>query len=221
MRLAVFGGSFNPIHIGHLILADNVCRCLNYDKIVFVPAYRPPHKELNSSVTDCERVQLVKLAISSDSRFCVDTCELERKGVSYTFDTICFLQNKYKGKLTGKIGLIVGDDLLQDFHKWYKVDELVDAVDLIVAHRPVKADDKSVYSNKPTVEFSHNEGILTSSESRSIFEYQYRELSNPDIDISSTEIRSKIANGQAWRYLVSADVFDYIKEHKLYGYKSY
>ena len=135
MRLAMLGGSFNPIHIGHLLLADEVCHRLGYDKVLFVPVNIPPHKELAKGAASWQRLDMIELAIAGNPRFGVETCELERGGISYTYDTINYLGKKYAGKLEGKLGLIMGDDLVEGFEEWGHYQELPHIADIILARR--------------------------------------------------------------------------------------
>src|SRR5574344_681202 len=110
MKIAILGGTFNPIHIGHLALADDVCITFGYDRMLFIPAFCPPHKEMNDAESGDDRFAMTELACNMDSRFKVDDCELKRGGVSYTYDTVCFLEKKYASDLEGKIGLVMGQD---------------------------------------------------------------------------------------------------------------
>ncbi|WP_294430791.1 nicotinate (nicotinamide) nucleotide adenylyltransferase [uncultured Treponema sp.] len=214
MKIAVLGGSFNPIHIGHLILADSVCRSLGYEKILFVPTANPPHKEMACEVSAMDRLEMVKLAVSDDERFEAEACEVERGGISYTWDTICYLEEKYAGILTGKIGLIFGEDLIADYDKWYKASELAQKADLILACRPKDSDLKAEFLNSPAGAFGKSPMTGVNREN---FPYPHRIVENPKIEISSSEIRQKVAEGGAWRYLVNTSVFNYIKERNLYA----
>ncbi len=223
MRIAILGGSFNPIHIGHLILADSVCRDLGYDKILFVPTFIPPHKFMAEDAGSKERLEMVQSAVKNDARFEAEPCEIERKGVSYTWDTVCFLEEKYKSVLTGKIGVIFGDDLIFDYDKWNHAEDLAKKADLILACRPEnlssagKNDEKNgKFGNSPTEKYGKNPMKGVSHEN---FPYPHKVVENPRIGVSSTEIRRKIAEGGAWRYLVSDGVFEYIKSKKLYGFR--
>ena len=210
----MLGGSFNPIHIGHLILADSVCRSLGYDKILFVPTATPPHKELSCSLSALDRLEMTRLAIMGDERFEAEPCEIERGGISYTWDTICYLEKKYASVLEGKIGLIFGEDLLSDYDKWEKSGELAKKADLILACRPHDTGLKEKYQNLPTEKYGKSPMIGVTREN---FPYPHKIVENPKMEISSSEIRQKIAEGGAWRYLVSERVFEYIKERKLYA----
>lgn len=217
MKIAILGGSFSPIHIGHLILADTVCKSLGYDKILFVPAFIPPHKHMEQNVGAADRLKMVELAVSGDERFEAESCEIDRGGVSYTWDTVCFLEEKYKSVLEGKIGVIFGEDLISDYDKWEKADELSRKADLILACRPMtfEESDKN-FENAPTEKYGRNP---MKNVTRFNFPYPHLIVENPKIDVSSTEIRRKIAENGAWRYLVSDKVFEYIKREKLYDFR--
>ena len=214
MKIAMLGGSFNPIHIGHLILADSVCKSLGYDKILFVPTANPPHKELSCDVATSDRFEMTRLAVLGDERFEAEGCEIERGGVSYTYDTICFLEQKYASVLTGKIGLVMGEDLIADYDKWYRAPELAQKADLILACRPQDTGLKAEYQNLPVGEYGKSpmKGVT-----RENFPYPHKIVSNPKLEISSSEIRQEVGEGGAWRYLVEKRVFDYIKQRNLYA----
>lgn len=195
MRLAMLGGSFNPIHIGHLLLADEVCHRLAYDMVLFVPVNLPPHKELADGATTEQRLEMVRLAIAGNSRFAVDTCELERGGISYTYDTISCLKETYAGQLEGKIGLIMGDDLVDGFEEWGHYQELPELADIILARR-----------------------ICWDGTVRKAFPYRHIELDNGILPVSSSQIRrAGNGDGGSWRYLVPESVSQYIIQGNLYG----
>lgn len=217
MKIAVLGGSFSPIHIGHLILADSVCANLGYDRVLFVPVFSPPHKELSVPVSAEERFRMVEIAVRGDDRLRAERCEIDRGGVSYTWDTVCFLEKKYAAVLEGKLGLIIGEDLLSDFGKWNNAEKLARKTDLIVACRPAPKCTDSAFRNLPTGEYGKNSSELMTERN---FPYPHKKVGNPIVDVSSSEIREKIARGGAWRYLVTEGVFEYIKNRNLYGTKS-
>ncbi len=220
MKIAFLGGSFNPIHIGHLILADWVCKNLGYDKILFVPVFTPPHKEMADAATAQDRLEMVRAACAGDPRFEAETCEIDRGGISYTWDTACFLERKYAGQLEGKLGLIFGGDLASDFDKWNHAGELAKKCDIILAVRPERQEDER-FANRAVGVYSHDEDNPFCREKLSDFPFPCRKIENPQVDISSTGIREAVAMGRGWRYLVNEGVFEYIKEHKLYGFKDY
>ena len=214
MKIAILGGSYNPIHIGHLILADSVCTELGYDKILFVPTFKPPHKELSDNVSSLDRLAMGEAAVRGDERFEAEPCEIERGGISYTWDTVCFLEKKFESVLTGKIGVVFGEDLLPDYDKWEHAAELAEKADLILACRPKYAEDNGKFCNSPTEKYGKNPMVGVD---RFNFPYPHKIVMNPKMEISSSEIRRKIAERGAWRYLVGEGVFEYILEKKLYG----
>ncbi len=191
MKLAILGGTFNPVHIGHLMLAEDVRKEFGYDKILFIPACVPPHKAYNACVSDFDRLEMLKLATKDNPYFGVDDCELKRKGISYTIDTIYDLESRYQEQIEGKIGLIIGDDLLSGFESWHLAETLALRVRLIVGRR--------------------NSSALPLESS-----FPFSPLSNSILPISSSDIRSRIKNKKSWRYLVPDSVFQYIKDRNLY-----
>ena len=216
MKIAVFGGSFNPVHIGHLVLAEDLCVKLGYDKVLFVPTYIAPHKEMQSQVSARDRLNMVKAFCRSDRRFVAEPCEINRKGVSYTYDTICWLEKKYAGKLDSKIGLVIGSDLQKDFHLWYKAKELSQKAQLILARRPERSYlAKNEFSNAEKGDY----GKGTSSDNSELFKNALV-IDNPLIDLSSTDIRQRIGTGQSFKYLVPREILKYIYKGHLYGYNS-
>ncbi len=211
MKIAVLGGSFNPPHIAHLILADSVCTELGYDRVLFVPVCKPSHKELQAAVSAEDRLSMVQALVRTDERFECEPCEIERGGVSYTYDTVCYLMEKYAGVLTGKIGVVFGMDLARNYGKWNHARELSEIADLILACRPEEQVAAS-FCNVPVGPYASDD------EEADISQYRHRRLSHPQIVLSSSDIRARIASGKSWRYLVNDGVFHYIEEHKLYGY---
>ncbi len=193
MKIAMLGGSFNPVHNGHIALAKLAIDNFDYDEVHFVPAFNPPHKNLASGATDEDRCTMVSLVIADYPAFKIETCELERKGTSYTIDTVTYLQNKYKGKLQGKIGLIIGEDLVRGFHQWKNVTELVETTDVLLAFR---------------------EGDSTVNDFN--FSFTYSMMNNIPINVSSHEIRNRIVQKGDWKSLVPKNVFEYINNKKLY-----
>ena len=217
MRIAILGGSFNPIHIGHLALADEVCSVLGYDRVLFIPTCKAPHKDARDIVSAEDRLQMVRLACEGDGRFEAESCEIDRGGVSYTWDTVAFLEEKYSGVLEGKIGLIMGDDLLPGFHLWKNAQELAARCRLILARRPMTLESAS-HANKPhgayaEADFASN---LDYDPSGDPFFDGADRLSNAVIPLSSTDIRTRAGEGRGFKYLVPAAVFRYIIERRLY-----
>lgn len=225
MRLAVLGGSFNPIHIGHLALADEVCVELGYDRIAFVPTFIPPHKTFADTVSAVDRLEMVKRVCQQDDRFFAESCEIDRGGTSYTFDTIEYLEKKYAGQLDDKIGLIMGDDLLPGFHLWYRAEELSRKCNLILARRPQSVvqqktghenHDKGMYGQVAHATVDENGKKLFEVSSDPLFAGSVS-IKNPELVISSTDIRQRASSGRSFKYLVPVEVFKYIVERNIYG----
>lgn len=221
MRAAVLGGSFNPLHIGHLALADEVCVELGYDTVFFVPTFSPPHKEMQGALPPEQRLRLVQLACAPDPRFRAESCEIDRGGTSYTYDTVLHLERQYAPCLEAPLGLVLGDDLLPGFHLWYRAAELAARCRLVLARRPFMEEHGA--SNKAVgayaaASYAENRDFDISAEP--LLKDSVR-LANPPLPVSSTDIRARIAQGKGFRYLVPEPVFKYIKEGNLYGYSQH
>ncbi len=226
MKIAILGGTFNPLHIGHCMIADSVATDLGYDRVLFVPANIPPHKQMGSSVDARDRLNMVEAFCSSTlhggtRRFFCEDCEIVRSGVSYTYDTVCFLLEKYSGKIDGRPALIIGEEGAAQFEKWHESEKLASLVDFIVARRmPPEVDggipssDAESFLNRPSGRYEKDHVL---SDLKSKFRHPYIPLENPSLSVSSTQIRLLASSGRSFRYLVPEAVFYYIKEHKLYG----
>jgi nicotinate-nucleotide adenylyltransferase len=199
MRLAILGGSFNPVHNGHIALAFALRRELGYDRVLLIPANLPPHKALALGASANDRLAMLELAVAEANREAgadflgIEDCEIARGGVSYTIDTIEYLERKHEGRLEGKIGLVMGQDLASGFGTWRRADELAERADLIVARREVG-----------------------DPEAPAPFPWRYRALENALLPVSSSGIRAAIRDGAPWRSLVPEAVYRYIVERTLY-----
>lgn len=189
MRVGLFGGSFNPIHLGHLITSQRVMEIRRLEKIIFMPCNISPFKVKASDLVDGHcRQRMLELAVGENPNYEINDYELKKGGVSYTYETIKYLKQFYR-----EIELIIGFDQLIEFDKWYKAEEIVKEVQLVVLKREV---DKPVATNK--------------------FEEKAAFVDTPTIQISATEIRSRVRAGLSIEYLVPEAVADYIKQEKLY-----
>lgn len=223
MKIALLGGSFNPLHIGHCMLADTVIRELGYDKVLFVPLFIPPHKELNNAVSPEDRLGMIRAFCESangsgKAYFEAESCEIDRKGVSYTYDTLKFVIEKYKNELEGKPAFIMGQETASQFHKWYKAEEILKLADLILARRHPDNNGIQVQGFENVSKGTYTNEFV-SDDFEKDFKYPHVMLENPVLPVSSTELRARMASGKAFRYLVPESVFRYICEHKLYGVK--
>lgn len=199
-RIGIMGGSFDPVHIGHLVIAQDAAEKLELDEVVFVPAAIPPHKRHLNQADANHRLEMLRLAVESDVRFSVSDVEIQRGGVSYTIDTVRELVEARPG--TDWV-LVVGSDTLVDLHNWYKVDELLDLCEVATFLRPGESDLAAIAS-KVELAGRHVEMLM-----ENVVEAHL-------IGISSTEIRMRVAEGLGIRYLVPPEVEMYIFEHGLY-----
>lgn len=194
MRIAILGGTFNPVHLGHLNIAGQVKSRFGYRRVVFVPANIPAHKRIEADAGADHRLKMLELALAPYPDFVVDDCELRRGGTSYTIDTVRQLARSYP--IQGKPGLIIGDDLVEDFDSWRNVEQLVELVELIIARRQ---SDKNVE-----------------------IDYPCRYVDNSLYPISSSRIREALKAGgacgdlEAARKWLPPEVFGYIQRHDLY-----
>ena len=196
MNLTVFCGTFNPIHTGHLILAELVRSDLNLDKILFIPSYIPPHRE--NGIADSEhRLEMVKLAVSENPAFEVSDIEFQRKGKSYSVDTIRQLYADYP-EITGKINFLIGTDAFLDIDSWHKSEEFIELVNFIILARQGTPDAEKII------------------ESKKLGNINYTILETPIIEISSSFIRGRIKSRKSIKYLVNRTVNEYIQKNKLY-----
>ena len=188
MKAAILGGTFNPIHYGHLFVAEVVRTTCGYDRVVFVPTNVPAHKDVPGTVGPRERLRMVRLALAGLPRFVCDPCEIRRGGVSYMIETVAEIERRYRPQ--GRLGLIIGDDLLAGFSRWKRAEELVERVDLLVCRR---------------------ESARTPD-----FAYTHRYVRNEIVPISSTAIRERLSRRETVRFLLPERVRRYIERHALY-----
>ncbi len=192
MRLAILGGTFNPVHVGHLFLAEEVRALLGYDRILFVPANIPVHKTMPIEVGARHRLRMLRLAVAGCPGFLVEDCELERGGNSYTIDTLSYLLERFRPE--GRPGLIIGEDLVEGFPSWRQAARLAELAELIVARR---VPGPAAVPAWP-------------------FQACVRRIENLLLPVSSSDIRSRLAAGRPARHLVPERVLRYIRRHRLY-----
>lgn len=194
MKLCVFQGTFNPIHRAHLQVAEFVYKHFDFDKILFIPAYKPPHKNYSSDMAQ-HRYNMVKIAIEGKNNFDISDIEYKNEGKSYTYLTIKELYKLYD--IENKISFIIGTDAFEKIETWYETDKFKKLVKFIVFKR--------------TNDFNENNFKHLKDKG-----YEF-EFTNLDFyDISSTQLRSKIANGERINNIVTNEVEDYIKTNELY-----
>ena len=188
MRIGILGGTFNPIHVGHLVLAEEAREKLNLDKVIFVPAYIPPHKKDDELADPNDRFKMVELALRGNSDFEVSAFEIDAKTTSYSVETLKAFKKKYGEE--AKLFFITGADSLGEIYSWKEVDQIFKLSKFIVANRP-GYDMANVPNGIDVV-------TITS------------------LEISSSLIRKKIGEGKSIRYLVPEPVREYIIARRLY-----
>ncbi|MFS0861635.1 nicotinate-nucleotide adenylyltransferase [Fredinandcohnia sp. 179-A 10B2 NHS] len=186
-HIGIIGGTFNPPHIGHLFIASEVLTKLNLSEVWFMPNNIPPHKEHKEYVTNSERVEMLTLAISDQSKFKLQLIELERDGPSYTYETMKMLHIMYKDTT---FYFIIGGDMVEYLPHWHNIDELLKIVTFVGVKRPGYA--------FPT-------------------KYPILEVDVPQLDISSSMIRERLKEEGNTMYLLPEKVRNYIEENHLYG----
>ena len=187
MKIGILGGTFNPVHIGHLILAEETRQACALDKVFFVPANVPPHKDSGDIIESYHRLTMVKLAIEENPYFAVSDMEIKRGGRSYTIDTVKAFKNLNP---KDEIYFIIGSDLFKYLDEWKDLSEIIGLVKFVVAQRPGYP-----FKNLP----SHIKTVDIHA-----------------LDISGFEIRECIKKAKSIRYFVPERVLSYIEKNKLY-----
>ncbi|MDA3927251.1 MAG: nicotinate (nicotinamide) nucleotide adenylyltransferase [Kiritimatiellae bacterium] len=200
-RIGIFGGSFNPVHLGHLNIAETACREFNLQKVIFIPCKVSPFKTNNEPIqyiSDQQRVDMLKLSIKGRSGFQISEIELNRGGISYSYDTIVEIKKSYPDS---HLSFIIGTDSLLTLSKWYKIGALLNLCDFVTVERPRmdRIDEKSLGFSP---ELSKH--LLLKA------------VRGRPMDISSSGIREKVARGLSLQGVVTPEVEKYISQHGLY-----
>lgn len=185
-QVGLFGGTFNPVHTGHLVMADQVGRQLGLDRVDFMPDANPPHVDKKTAIDAKYRVEMLAAAIKSNPLFDLELCEIRRGGVSYTYDTMVALTKEHPGT---DYYFIIGADMVNYLPKWHRIDELMKLVRFVGVKRP---------------------GYVPESQ------YPILWVDAPLLDITSTAIRDRVRHGESIRYLVPDAVAAYIEKEHLY-----
>lgn len=185
-RVGILGGTFNPPHIAHLMIADQVCYQLGLDKVYFMPTANPPHVDAKKTIAAKHRLNMVKKAIQGNPKFDVETIEIERGGKSFTYETMLQLIQLNPDT---EYYFIIGADMVNYLPKWHKINELVNLIQFVGVKRP---------------------GYVIESQ------YPLIWVDVPEITVSSTSLRKSIATGCTVNYLVPQKVLEYIYQEGLY-----
>ena len=191
-RIGIFGGTFDPIHNGHLALAQTALEKMSLDEIIFVPSYLPPHKSARNVVAADDRLRMARLAIKNNPNFGISDFEVRRTGKSYSIETLRYFQKKLRNT---KLFFILGEDAYKQLAKWKDIAQVLKIVEFIVVNRP---------GYKQTAgKIKCHHAVM------------------PGIDISSSYVRQRMRSGQEVRYWVPGPVAEYIKRKRLYQQKIY
>ncbi len=203
IRIGVLGGSFDPIHIGHLMAAEGAREALQLSRVLFIPARISPHKldAPPSGCGDADRLEMLRLAVEDNPHFAPSDIELRRGGVSYTVETVEHLIDEFG--VSAELFLLVGTDAVAEMHLWKDIERLLDLCAVVPISRPGAAADYTALAERV--------GREKADAVRS------RTLDIPLVAVSSTEIRERLCEGRSVRYQVSASVENYIRDNDLYS----
>ena len=208
--IGLLGGTFNPIHFGHLRMAQELADALNLDEVRFIPAANPPHK-ITPTVSAQQRVAMVQLAIDDNPLFKLDARELERAGASYTIDTLISLREELGSKAS--LCLMMGSDAFTKLDSWHRWDELLNYCHIILVQRPNAKSEK--LSDKMTAFLSQHYTENLDDLAEKTAGYIHMQAITTQ-DISATHIREKLATGNSAKYLMPDTVLAYIQQQQLY-----
>jgi nicotinate-nucleotide adenylyltransferase len=205
--IGIMGGTFDPVHHGHLRPALEVAELLALSAVHIIPAKQSPHREQPMSYV-AHRLEMVKLAIEHEPRFILDDREFHREGPSYTVDTLRSLKQEYTKNT--RFALIMGGDAFQRFHLWKNWEEILELSNLVIAHRPgYELSPLPVWAQN---RFTYDKVDFQNSVSGKIYPIEVTQM-----DISSTFIRKQLAKGKSAHYLLPEKVWHYIRNQQLYG----
>ena len=190
-KMGILGGTFDPIHMGHLVLAEQVKEKLKLDEIVFIPCFCPPHKTRRKPSPAKDRFRMTQLALEHNPFFSVSDVEVKRRGISYTVDTLRQLKNLYPGS---NIYFVTGSDALNEICTWKDPEKIYKLAKVVIAIRP------GFDELDPENHFAKRSKIV--------------EITG--VDISSSQIRDRVKSGRSIKYLVPCKVEEYIKRRRLY-----
>ncbi|MGI6119816.1 MAG: nicotinate-nucleotide adenylyltransferase [Desulfosporosinus sp.] len=197
-NLGIMGGTFDPIHYGHLVAAEMARVKFNLSKVLFIPSGRPPHKNRSDISAAKLRFEMVKHAINDNPAFEISALELERKGPSYTVDTLRVLRHTYPEH---KLYFITGTDALREIFSWREPEEILKMTELIGVARPG---------------FAAGDFLLQVQQEHPEIQGRIHYLEVPALAISSTDIRARVKQGQPVRYLLPEPVRLFMQQHGLY-----
>lgn len=197
MRLGIYGGTFDPVHYGHLIAADQFRERCELDRVLFVPAGKPPHKQRHVITEGKRRVEMLQLALAGDPRFGVNRMELERDEPSFTLDTLGQIQREHP---EAELFFLMGADSLAEFPTWREPQRILELARVAVANRGRTAPDPGPVGEALGVDLAS----------------QVTVVDMPAVDLSASDLRSRVGSGRSIRYMTPRAVEEYIRTHDLY-----
>ena len=203
MKICLLCGTFNPIHNGHIKMAEFVEENFNFDKIIFIPTYISPFKQdLDENIAQ-DRLKMVQIAVKNNEKFACSDIEYKMNNVSYTYNTIVALYKKYQGQIEGRINFIIGYDAFLSVARWHKSKQLKDIVKLLVFPRKLDDNINVNIIDKKIEKLKEND-------------YEFSILDFAPYDISSSQIRENVRTNKSIDYMVPEEVKEYIYEKNLY-----
>lgn len=197
-KIGIMGGTFNPIHFGHLFLAENAYEQLGLDQVWFIPSKNPPHKRKPEDITEQQRIDMIQLAIQENPHFELSTLELEREGMTYTADTMKILREQNPGIA---YYFIIGADSLFLMDQWYQPQVIFDNCTIAAANRD-NADQAALEKQVQLLKKQFNANIIL--------------IDMPTVQVSSCNIRERVAARKSIRYYLPGSVREYIESKHLY-----
>jgi nicotinate-nucleotide adenylyltransferase len=211
MRVGLYGGSFNPIHYGHLRAAEEDREIMGLDLLYFIPAASPPHKPPDDLASAEQRLSMVRLATKGNRHFMVSDAEVRRPGQSYTIDTVRHFQKSLR--VPADLHLIMGTDQFDDLATWKQSEELVSLCNIVVHARPDGGAERMHGSLATLKHFGY---VRKEDHYEHAGGHTLSFITTTFLPISATMIRHKLAARESVRYLLPDDVADYIRRHKIY-----
>lgn len=200
-KIILFGGTFDPVHTGHIAIAESAAAKIGASKVILIPARRSPHKEQKPMAADNDRIAMLKLAITGNCLFQISPVELNRAEPSYTIDTIRHFRHKLGPDC--QLHWLIGADMLKDLPRWYKIDDLLKDCTICVMNRGG--------FGKPDFD-----SLISKLGAENIKKLRRNMIETPLIKISSTEIRQKTSQNQNISKFLHPNVMEYIKKYRLY-----
>lgn len=197
-KIGVFGGTFNPIHYGHLMIAENACEQFDLEKVIFMPTGHTPHKAFMGEDMSVHRCEMVRLAIRNNPRFDISYREVQSQGVNYTYETLAQMNTEFPNN---RFYFILGADSLFDFHLWRHPERICREAVILAAVRD---------------ELNEEKVDQQIQKLRETYSGEIYRLNTPNFNVSSKSIRERICRGQTIRYMIPDEVASYIDHRKLY-----